>query len=224
MANYNFFYPTAQDSMSDVEKNITDNLKIIESRNDIPVFAAGADLPQSGNYEIGDRVFRNDIAGGNTWPSNYLLICKDANWGWHWRPIQQIISPWVSVPTTAIQDANFTIDPLYPLQIALDSRGFCHWRGAIKRTTPGIPAATSFNVFKEIPLGIRPNVKFMHTCALSPFTGSAVGKAGNISGRIYMQEDGVSSVRCWNSNNGVSQYIWFDGMNYNNSYHWYFGG
>lgn len=225
-SNYNFFLPKGSDLMSDVKKNITDNFKIIEPRNDITVIAAEGVLPQAGDYEIGDRVFRDDVLGGPniTWPSTYLLVCKDANWGWHWRPIQQIMSPWVTIPATAINDANFEMHPTSPLQMALDSRGFCHWRGSVRRTTPGIPNATSFNVFKTVPEGIRSNTTFMHTIALSPITGSATGKPGNISGRFFMNSSGVSSIRTFNTNNGVSQNIWFDGLNYNNSAHWYFSG
>lgn len=225
-SNYNLFMPAGADSMADVVTNLTENFQIIEPRNDITVIAALGALPQAGDYEVGDRVFRDDVAGGPnlTWPSNYILVCKDTNWGWHWRPIQQILSPWVTVPSTAINDANFELHPTVPLQIALDSRGFCHWRGAIRRTTAGIPAATSFTVFKTIPDGIRPNVPFMHTIGLSPITGSSTGKAGNVGGRIFMNNTGGSSIRTFNSNNGVSQNIWFDGMNYNNSAHWYFSG
>jgi hypothetical protein len=222
-SNYGFFMPDDADSMADVKKNVTDNFKKIESRNDITVVASEGALPQSGTYNIGDRVFRNDPVTSTTWPSNYLLICKDTNWGWHWRPIQHIISPWVNVPATALNDANFEIHPTYPLQIALDSRGFCHWRGAIRRTTAGIPAATSFTVFKSIPLGIRPNVRFMHTTPISPIQ-SGTGTAGYVGGRVYMQEDGTSSIRCYNTANGVSQSIWFTGLKYNNSDHWYFNG
>jgi hypothetical protein len=220
------FMPDESDSMADVVTNITENFQKLENRNDITVIATGAALPQAGSYEIGDRVFRNDPVGGVdiTWPSNYILVCKDANWGWHWRPIQQIMSPWVTVPSTAISDANFEMHPTIPLQIALDSRGFCHWRGSVRRTTAGIPAATSFTVFKPVPEGIRSNVDFIHTIGLSPITGSSVGKAGNVGGRFFMSSSGTSSVRVFNSNNGVSQNIWFDGLNYNNSAHWYFSG
>ncbi len=224
--NYGLYIPKETDLMSDVKVNITDSFTVLESRGDPTIVAADGALPQVGNYEVGDRVYRDDPIGGSDgvhWPSSYILVCKDVNWGWHWRPIQQIISPWVDVPSTAIADSNWTF-PTAKLQIALDSRGWCYWRGSIRRTTAGIPAATSFNILKTIPEGIRPNVKVTHTCALSPITGSATGKAGNISGRFLMHEDGSSSFRTFNSANGVSQNIWISGLKYNNSAHWYFSG
>lgn len=224
-SNYNFFLPKGSDSMALVEKNITDAFKAIEPRNDVTVIGNQLPLPQSGSYNVGDRVFRNDTVTGTTWPSSYILICKDANWGWHWRPVQQILSPWVTVPATAIDlTTDWELHPTIKFEIALDSRGWCHWRGAIRRKTAGIPVGTTFNIFKNIPLGIRPNVKFMHTIALSPITGSALGKAGNIGGRLYMQNDGYSSFRFFNSANGVSQNIWLDGLHYNNSDSWYYSG
>lgn len=222
--NYGFFLPTESDDMSDVRANLTNSFETIASRGEPTVIAAGNPLPQAGNYELGDRVFRNDVAGGNTWPSSYLLICKDANWGWHWRPLQQTVSPWVDVPATAIDmTADWEIHPTHKLQIALDSRGWCHWRGVVRKKTAGIVPATSYNVFKNIPLGIRTNVKLMHTCAINPVV-SGTGKAGNVSGRIYLDETGHSSFRTFNTNNGISQNIWLDGLTYNNSYHWYYSG
>lgn len=219
--NYGFFLPDEEDSMADVETNITNNFQTIEPVGDPTVIAAGADLPQEGDYNLFDRVFRNDPTGSTTWPSVYLLVCKDANWGWHWRPIQQITSPWVTITNDAISDVNFEIHPTNPLRIALDSRGWCHWRGCIRSKVPGISAATSFNALKTIPLGLRPCFSFMHTIALSPVLSGA-GKAGNVGGRLFMREDGANSVRVFNSNNGISQNIWFDGLHYNTAYHWYY--
>lgn len=223
MANYPFFYPTSSDKMSDVKKNITNNFKLIEPRNDITVIAAGAPLPQAGNYEIGDRVFRNDPAGNGTWPSNYLLVTKDANWGWHWRPIQQNISPWIDIPSTAIEDTtNWELHPTNKFQIALDSRGWCHWRGMLRTKTPGITPASSLIVLKAIPTGIRPGLNFMHTVSVSPIV-SAAGKAGNVAGRIYINNEGYSSFRFFNTGNGVSQNACLDGLHYQNSSHWFYG-
>jgi hypothetical protein len=218
-SNYGFFMPDESDSMADVEVNITDNFEIIASKGEPTVIAAGAALPQVGDYELFDMVFRDDARTDTTWPSLYILVCKDENWGWHWRPIQQITSPWVNVPATAIQDANFQLGTTAPVQIALDSRGWCHWRGRISRTSVGIPSATSFSVFKTLPLGLRPCFEAMYTTALSPIQ-SAAGKAGNTGGRFFMNEDGTSSVRCFNST--ATQHIWFDGLHYNTAYHWYY--
>ncbi|MFE1145203.1 hypothetical protein [Streptomyces rochei] len=224
MPNYPFFYPKASDLMKDVKKNVTDNFKIIEPRNDITVIPAGGALPQSGNYNIGDRVFRNDPPNNNQWPSNYILVTKDVNWGWHWRPIQQIISPWVTVPANCIElTSDWEVHPTRLLQIALDSRGWCHWRGVIRTKVPGIPVNTSIVVFKNIPEGIRPNVNFMHTLSVSPIR-SAAGKAGNVSGRIYCDNAGYSSLRFSNTNNGASQNVWFDGLHYQPGRQIYYSG
>jgi hypothetical protein len=222
--NYDFFMPDPSDSMADVKKNITDNFKIIEPRNDITVISAGGALPQAGSYEVGDRVFRADAASSPTWPSVYILVCKDANWGWHWRPIQQILSPWVTVPSTVINNADFQIHPTRLFQIALDSRGWCHWRGSLRKITAGITTGTQTNILKNIPIGIRPNVLFQSAIALSPFTGSATGQAGNISGRATFDSDGTSYFTFWNSNNGTSQNIWLDGIAYNNATEFYYSG
>lgn len=221
--NYNFFVPEGSDSMADIEKNMTTSLETLESRAAITVIAAGAALPQVGSYVIGDRVFRNDAqSGSGVWPSNYILVCKDANWGWHWRPIQQVLSPWVDVPATAIEHVSFELHPTIKFQIALDSKGYCHWRGCIRTKTPGMVANSTFVVFKNIPVGIRPNVELMHTVALSPVQ-SAAGKAGNVGARINLINDGSSSFRFFNSNNGVSQNIWLDNLSYNNSDSYYYG-
>lgn len=220
--NYGFFMPDENDSMADVATNITNNFEIIASKGEPTIIPAGGALPQAGDYELFDRVYRDDAASGDgsTWPSVYILVCKDTNWGWHWRPVQQIISPWVDVPSTVIDDANFEINVSAPLQIALDSKGWCHWRGRISRKTVGIPSAISYVVFKNLPLGLRPCFDFMHTVALSPIA-SATGASGNVSGRIYFRTDGYTSVRTHNSA-ASSQHIWFDGLHYNTAYHWYY--
>jgi hypothetical protein len=222
--NYRFFMPDPSDSMADVKKNITDNFKIIEPRNDVTVIAAGGALPQAGSYNIGDRVFRADAAVSPTWPSIYILVCKDANWGWHWRPVQQILSPWVSVPSTVINNSDYEIHPSRPFQIALDSRGWCYWRGNLRKITAGIPTGTQVNFLKTVPEGIRPNTTFKSTLAVTPYTGSSTGQAGNISGRLSMTETGTISGVFFNTNNGVSQNIWLDNVSYNNSAGFYYSG
>lgn len=218
--NYGLKLSAGSDLMSDVKSNITDNFKIIAPRNDITVIPAGNPLPQSGNYNIGDRVFRDDPigGGGNTWPSNYILVVKDANWGWHWRPVQQILSPWINIPATAIADSGYIP---YLAQIAMDNRGFVYWRGCIRSNTPGLPANTSIAVFKQLPVGLRPNVAAMYTVGVSPITGGATGKAGNISGRLFLSTIGTSSFRWFNTNNGVSQNIWVSSVMYNASDTWF---
>lgn len=223
--NYGLFLPKGADNMGNVRQSITNSFEKLSTRNNITVIAADGALPQAGNYELGDRVFRNDDPGvANKWPSNYILVCKDENWGWHWRPIQQLMSPWVDVPATAIEDtANFELHPTWKWQIALDKRGWCHWRGAIRKKVAGITANSTYNVLKFLPLGLRPPVDMLHTLAISPVR-SATGKAGNVSGRHYFRTDGYNSMRFANTDNGVSQVIWFSGFKCNTAYHWYYNG
>lgn len=225
MSNYPFFYAESDGLMSDVKKNITDNFKIIENKGNITVIPGGEALPQSGNYVIGDRVYRDDTPDSSfgTWPSIYILISKDADWGWHWRPVQAVISPWVTVSSSVINNVSFEINPNAPFQIALDSKGFCHWRGSIRKTTPNIAANTSFaDIVKTIPEELRPNTDIMHTVSLSPVV-SAAGKAGNVSGRVFIAKSGIVSFRFANSANATTQCFWLDDIMYNNSATYYYG-
>ncbi|MGS2592233.1 hypothetical protein [Streptomyces hebeiensis] len=208
--------------MSAIKKNITDNFKKIENRNNITVIPAGNSLPQSGNYEIGDRVFRDDPVASLTYPSNYLLVAKSSTWGWHWRPIQTMLSPWVTVPSSCMEDSGFSLHPTFKFQIALDSKGQCHWRGVIMSNNPGITPASSIAILKFLPDGLKPNMNFMHTLAISPVTGGA-GKTGYVGGRIFMRSDGYTSFRFFNTGNGLSQNIWLDGLTYPNSEGFYYG-
>lgn len=222
-ANYNFFLPKSEDSMADVVKNLTTSFNTLEPRGDPTIISAGGALPQAGSYVLGDRVFRADAVSSTTYPSSYILVCKDVNWGWHWRPVQHIISPWVTLTANIWETADFELNPTHPLQIALDSRGYCHWRGSFRRPTPGIPQLTTIEPFKEIPLGIRPNVRFMKTLAVSPVV-STTGINGYSGGRIFMNNIGGSSVRFWRTDNGTSQDVWVTGLEYNNSNDFYYSG
>lgn len=223
--NYPFFYPESDDSMADVKKNLTDNFQLIAPRGDPTVIAAGAALPQVGDYEIGDRVFRADPAdtvNGN-WPSSYILICKDAEYGWHWRPVQTMLSPWVTIPATAIGNVEFQMHPTAPLQMAFDSKGFCFWRGSIQKIVPSFVSNSSYtNILKVMPIELRPNTDYFHTVALTPVV-SAAGKPGNVSGRITLNKTGAVSFRFANATNPTSQNIWLDGLNYNNATSYYLG-
>lgn len=221
--NYNLFLPKPEDSMADVVKNLTNSFNVLLPRGNPTIIAAGGALPQSGSYELGDRVFRNDAISSTTYPSSYILICKDVNWGWHWRPVQTIISPWVTLTSTIWDTADFELHPTSPLQIALDSHGYCHWRGAFRRPAAGIPQDVTISPFKEIPLGIRPNVRFMHTLAVSPVV-STTGTNGYSGGRIFMNNLGQASVRFNRTDNGVSQEVWVTGLEYNNSNEFYYFG
>ena len=224
--NYNFFLPKDTDSMADVVKNFTTSFNRIEPINDITVIPAGGALPQSGNYEIGDRVFRDDANTGETYPSNYILICKDADWGWHWRPIQHRISPWVPIPDTAIADLYngvYTVNSIFPLEIALDNRGGCHWRGTVSKLTADISENIELWVLKNIPLGIRPNINLVHTCAISPPNASVdTGLDGLVTGQFFIDTDGNSYLLGYNTNTVNSQRFWLTGLSYNNARSVYF--
>jgi len=112
----------------------------------------GAVLPQAGSYDVGDRFY---LTGTK---SIYILVCKDANWGWHWRPIQDAISPWLTVPATCLNLGTWTLNPVAanPFAIAFDHRGKCYWRGVIGITAGTIVRATSHAVFKPLPIGLLP--------------------------------------------------------------------
>lgn len=221
--NYGFFLPKDTDSMADVEKNITTTFEKLSTRADPTVIPAGNPLPQVGDYEIGDRVFRQDLDDGITYPSSYLLVCKDNNWGWHWRPIQTILSPWVSLSSSIWATSDFEIHPTYGLQIAINNRGFCHWRGAIRKPTPNIPEDTLFESFKNIPVGLQPNTSILHTLAVSPIVGGS-GKSGYVGGRFFIRDDGYNTMKFFNTNNVSSQTVWFTNLRYNNSAGFYFSG
>jgi hypothetical protein len=211
--NYGMFKPDEIDPMSDVKKNITDNLRILEARPEVPVIAAGAALPQSGNYNLYDRVFRNDAATGTTYPSNYMLVCKDTVWGWYWRPIQQYMSPWVNLPATIIADSNYEIHPTHPVAISFDSRGWLHWRGALRKKTANIPTGTNISILQNIPVGLRPHLRQLKLLPVTPVV-SGTTETGYAGGRIYLQETGITNFRFWNTANATSQIFWLNGLKY----------
>lgn len=217
--NYTLFLPKPADLMSDVKRNITDSFRVLEPLNDPTVIAAGVALPQAGDYEIGDRVFRNDPQASYTYPSTYLLVVKDANWGWHWRPVQQELSPWVSVPDTAISptySADVISHPDYPFQIALDSRGWCHWRGALFGSI--YESDLVYPIFNNIPRGLRPNSDFVRMAAATP-PPAGISFAGML---FYMDADGSSAFV--GNNVGAITDVWLDGIQYNNSDEFYYNG
>jgi hypothetical protein len=221
--NYGFFLPTGEDSMSDVKKNITDSFKTIEPRNNITVIPSGGVLPQTGDYNIGDRIFRDDPRSGfasGLYPSVYILICKDPVWGWHWRPVQAVISPWVTIPATAINNVLFELHPTFKFQIALDSKGMCYWRGAIRSKVVGITPNSSMIIFNDVPVALRAGFDVLHSVVLSPATGTT-GRPGYVGGRMGINADGSGSFRFFNSAT-VVQNIWFNGLMYPNSQRLYY--
>lgn len=149
-AQYLLNLATPVDSMADFETWINTNWEKLRKAS-APL--SGTTLPQSGPYNIGDRFYKTDTK------SIYILLTKDANWGWHWRPIQDAISPWLTIPTTCLNLGTWTLNPVpaNPFQIAFDHRGKCYWRGVIGITTGTFARNTSHAVFKPLPQGLSPN-------------------------------------------------------------------
>lgn len=141
--------PTSGDLMSDFDTWLNSNWTTLEG---VAAPDSGTTLPTFGSYNLGDRFYKTDTR------SIYILICKDANWGWYWRPIHDAISPWVTVPNTAMNIAGWGLNVVAgnPMQIALDNRGKVYWRGIIGPTSGTFARNTSHQVFKTIPNGISP--------------------------------------------------------------------
>lgn len=221
--NYGFFLPKPEDSMADVEKNITNTFETISPVAEPTVIAAGGALPQVGTYNVGDKVYRNDDpnAPGDSWPSSYILTSKDADWGWYWRPIQHMIAPWFTVPVASISNASWNFSVAPSLQITQDYYGNCHWRGCVTyNPASGIPIQ-SWNIFKIIPEGIRPNVDIKFPLAVSPVANPSTGKY--MGAIMDVRSDGTSFIRTFGTANSVAKSIWFDGLVYNNSRDIYYG-
>lgn len=192
--NYALAKPEMSDLMSDFDTWLNENWAKIEDAVSPP---SGTTLPQAGTYDIGDRFYKSDTK------SIYILVCKDANWGWHWRPVQDAISPWLTVPATAINNAAWTINPVgaNPLAIAMDNRGKCYWRGVIGAVAGTIPRATTHFPLKQLPDGIRPRQRGAYMCGHETL---AVGNNGaNFDSwqgaRIFISDAAADlvSVRCF---------------------------
>jgi hypothetical protein len=192
--NYGLIRPEETDSMSDFETQINANWDTIAG---VPAPNSGAVLPQAGSYNVGDRFYKTDTQ------SIYILVTKDANWGWYWRPVQDAISPWFVVPSTALIIAGWTLNPVAanPMAIALDNRGKCYWRGVIGPVAGNIARAASIAVFGCPPIGIRPRLRGAYmlgheTLAVNNTPTSLQSYQG---ARIFISEDSTanSTVRCF---------------------------
>lgn len=138
------------DQMSDFETWLNTNWDKISDAASPP---SGTTLPQAGDYNVGDRFYKTDTK------SIYILVVKDANWGWHWRPIHDAISPWFTPPGTCKDQAwDWNLNPVAtnPFAIAFDNRGKCYWRGVIGPTVGDFSRNSSIPVFKPLPTGLRP--------------------------------------------------------------------
>lgn len=158
---------------------------------------SGTNLPQTGSYNVGDRFYKSDTK------SIYILVCKDADWGWHWRPIQDPISPWLTIPTTCLNLGTWTLNPVAsnPFAIAFDNRGKCYWRGVVGITAGTIPRNVSHAVFKPVPGGLKPRQLGVYLLGHDTL---AVGTNGTLlncyqGARIFIPDDGTSNptVRCF---------------------------
>lgn len=209
--NYGLAKPTADDAMSNFETWLNANWDLITDAASPP---SGTTLPQSGSYKIGDRFYKSDTK------SIYILVVKDANWGWHWRPIHDAISPWFTVPTTCLNIANWVLNPVAanPFAIAFDNRGKCYWRGVIAGPSGGnIVRYTSWAVFKALPEGLRPRQKGVYM--LGHETLSVGTDATNIAAwqgaRIFLPEDSVTtcSIRTFGGTADFSR-VYLTGVHY----------
>jgi hypothetical protein len=191
--NYGFNMADPNDSMANFETWLNANW---DKLADIPAAPAGTSLPTAGNYNVGDRFYKSDTQ------SIYLLACKDANWGWHWRPIQDAISPWVTVPNTCMDITGWTLNPVpaAPFQIALDNRGQCYWRGIIGPTSGNISRNVSYQLFKTLPIGLSPREGGGYMLGHSPVSVGTVDTNLNIyqGVRLFLQDDfNTSSIRAF---------------------------
>lgn len=154
---YDLNLATPVDYMSDFETWINSSYEKLRKAT-APL--SGATLPQSGPFGLGDRFYLT------TTKSIYILIVKDANWGWHWRPIQDAISPWLTVPATCLNLGTWTLNPVpaNPFAIAFDHRGKCYWRGVIGITAGTIPRNVSHSVFDALPDGLAPRNGGAYMC------------------------------------------------------------
>ena len=192
--NYGFTRPEPKDKMSDFEIYLNENWDKVSNAAVPPM---GTVLPTSGDYKLGDRFYKTDTK------SIYILVCKDANWGWHWRPVQDAISPWVTVPTTCLNEPAWTLNPVAanPFQIALDNKGKCYWRGVVGPSVGTIARNASPGIFKPLPQGINPRERGVFMVGHSTVSVGTDGTNLNCyqGARIYIYDDQTSNqtVRCF---------------------------
>lgn len=191
---YQLNLATPVDYMSDFETWINSSYEKLRKATG-PL--SGSTLPQSGPFDLGDRFYLT------TTKSIYILIVKDANWGWHWRPVHDAISPWLTVPATALNLGTWTINPVgaNPLAIAFDHRGKCYWRGVVGITAGTIPRNVTHFVLKPLPDGLRPRQRGAFMVGHETL---AVGVDGTLltayqGARVYFSEDPTTEVgvRCF---------------------------
>lgn len=215
--NYGILVPKASDTMNQqvnpavpgLVQNLRDGFERIEVAAN-PTVVSAPPLPQTGNYNIGDRVFLSDV----NYRSSFILLSKSP-WGWVWRPVQAAMAPWITVPSSAYSgiDGGYIAHPTKPLQFSLDNKGNCYWRGAIRKALLGLPNDDSKTIFASLPNGLRHHTSGMYTLAIDPATPQTdTGNIGFKGGRWYIDKTGGNSLRFHNA--GSAQDIYFDGVEY----------
>lgn len=192
---YQFALPNDNDLMSDPKTYITDNFTKIINASKPAVIADGGPLPQTG-YNVGDRVYM----GGVT-QSIFICVTNDPFWGLWWKPIQAVIAPWRTVPTTAIEHVDWQQHPTSPFAMTLDNKGRLICRGAVQiKSTPTIPNNSSFQIFRDWPDGLRPPASGMFPCVVDPIVmTNPTGLGAMKAGRLLIRADGTNSSRFWNT-------------------------
>jgi hypothetical protein len=178
---------------------------------DVPAPPSGAALPQVGAFNIGDRFYLT------TTQSIYILVVKDADWGWHWRPIQDGISPWVTIPSSVLNLGGWTVNPVVadPFQIAMDHRGHVYWRGVIGTTPGNITRFVNHNALKQIPFGLRPREDSAYMLGHEPLATAGTTTQSYQGARIYIPTGAtLCSIRAHGGTADINR-IWFGGnINY----------
>jgi len=152
--NYGFVKPDDLSLMRSFETYMNGNWTAIEGVVAPPSITGT--LPQSGSYNLYDRVYRTDDQ------SIYILIVKDVLWGWHWRPVHAAISPWIQIRAFDIfENAAWNNPGPSNLQVAYDNKGQMHWRGFLQRTSAMVWNTTEA-IFKDMPKGIYPSRSFSY--------------------------------------------------------------
>jgi hypothetical protein len=206
--NYQMNIALTTDPMNQFETWFNQNWDKI---TDVPAPPSGAALPQVGAFDIGDRFYLT------TTQSIYVLVVKDADWGWHWRPIQDGISPWVPIPSAVINTAGWTVNPVVadPFAIALDHRGHVYWRGVIGTDPGNIARFTNHNPLKIVPFGIRPREDSSYMLGHEPLSTVGTTTQSYQGARMYIPTGAVLlSIRAHGGSADFNR-VWFGGnVNY----------
>lgn len=192
---YKMVLPTDNDLMSDPKTYITDNFNKIITASKPAIIADGGPLPQTG-YNVGDRVYM-----GGTAQSTFLCVANDPFWGLWWKPIHVVIAPWRTVPTTAIEHADWQQHPTTPFAMTLDNKGRLLCRGAVQiKSAVTITNNTSYQIFRDWPDGLRPPSGAIVPCVVDPIVmTNPTGLGALKTGRILVRPDGTNSSRFWNT-------------------------